>query len=302
MVKKIAIEEHVNERDLAHLDERLKDMDKAGVNMQVLSYSFHYDEGIGASAATAESRKVNEALAKVAERYPERFAAFASLALHDPDGAAGELERVVKRLGLRGAMTTMVPGGEYLDDRKYWVIYERAVELDVPIYIHAIAPSPDRIKPYAAYPGLGSAMLGFAAETSLQAMRLILSGVFDKYPRLKIILGHMGEGIPFWLWRIDSRWWEERKRDPKSDLFYKNLRKNPSQYFRDNFYVTTSGMFWHPALQLVCSAMGADRVLFAADYPPESITDAAQFIESAPISARDKEKICHLNAEKLLKL
>ena len=158
------------------------------------------------------------------------------------------------------------------------------------------------IKPYLAYPGLASAMLGFSAEASLHAMRLILSGVFDKYPGLKIILGHLGEAIPFWLWRIDSRWMEEKKADPSSAAYYENFKKSPAQCFRDNFYVTLSGMYWEPVLQFCCSVLGSDRVMFATDYPYESSRQAAQFMESVRLNNADKEKICHLNAEKILKL
>jgi 5-carboxyvanillate decarboxylase len=136
----------------------------------------------------------------------------------------------------------------------------------------------------------------------LHAMRLICSGVFDKYPGLKIILGHLGEAIPLWLWRIDNRWQKEKSVQPETDVYVKKLRKNPSQYFRENFCVTTSGMFWPPALQFVCSVLGADRILFAVDYPMESIKEAVQSIESTPVSGNDKEKICHLNAEKILGL
>jgi predicted TIM-barrel fold metal-dependent hydrolase len=158
------------------------------------------------------------------------------------------------------------------------------------------------IKPYLTYPGLASAMLGFAAEASLHAMRLILSGVFDKYPGLKIILGHLGEALPFWLWRVDSRWTEEKESDPSSAAFYKHYKKSPAQCFRDNFYVTMSGMFWQPVLQFVCSVMGSDKVMFATDYPYESSKLAVDFMESVQLSHTDKEKVCHLNAEKLLKL
>ena len=158
------------------------------------------------------------------------------------------------------------------------------------------------IKPYLAYPGLASAMLGFAAEASLHAMRLILSGVFEKFPGLKIILGHLGEALPFWLWRLDSRWTEEKKADPSSAAFYKDYQKSPAQCFRDNFYVTTSGMFWQPVLQFVCSVLGSDKVMFATDYPYESSKLASEFMESVQLNNDEKEKICHLNAEKILRL
>jgi predicted TIM-barrel fold metal-dependent hydrolase len=302
-VKKIAIEEHVNEEDLNHLEKRLKDMDEAGIDMQVLSFFFPPREGVD---ATSMAKSANDRLAKVVEKYPKRFAAFAAIPLQNPDAAANELERAVKQLGFKGTLIPSNPGGgEYLDEQKYRVIFEMAQKLDMPVYIHPGGPSPDTMKPYLAYPVLSRAMWAFGAEAGLDAMRLICSGLFDKYPGLKIILGHMGEGIPYFLWRIDNRWLKEKDGQPgawEADPIGGKLKKKPSQYFKDNFYVSTSGMFWHPVLQFVCLVLGADRILFAADYPPESAMEAAQFIETAPISDSDKEKICHLNAEKLLRL
>lgn len=280
---------------------RIKEMDEFGIDLQVLSLSFPGVELFDAQEGTSMAKAVNNDLYEVINRYPERFAGLATLAPQAPEEAANELERAVTELGMKGAMINGNVQGEFLDDQKYWVIFEAAQNLDVPIYIHPKMPPADMIKPYLAYPGLASAMAGFAAEASLHAMRLICSGVFDKYPDLKIILGHLGEALPFWLWRLDSRLQEE-KGDPASASFYEYLKKNPSQYFKENFYVTTSGMFWEPVLKFVCSVLGADRVLFAVDYPYESSKIASQFIESAKIDDGDKAKICHLNAEKLLKL
>ncbi len=281
---------------------RLKRMDEAGIDMQVLSLSFPGVELFDSSDGTLIAKDTNDELSEAVKRYPQRFAGFATIAPQDPKAAADELERAAVKLGLKGAMVNGHIRGEYLDDQKYWVIFERAETLDVPIYIHPKMPSPDMIKPYLAYPGLASAMLGFSAEASLHAMRLILSGVFDKYPNLKIILGHLGEAIPYWLWRIDSRWREEKEADPSSAAYYKNFRKSPAQCFRDNFYVTMSGMYWQPVLQFACSVLGAHRIMFATDYPYESSGEAAQFMESVELNRADKEKICHLNAEKLLRL
>jgi len=284
-----------------HGEERIKEMDEAGIDIQVLSLSFPGVELFDAADGVDIAKTVNNNISEVVNRYPERFAGFAAIAPQDPDAAAAELERAVTNLGLKGAMINGNIRGEFLDDQKYWVIFEMAQKLDVPIYIHPKMPPSDMIKPYLAYPGLASAMAGFAAEASLHATRLICSGVFDRYSGLKIILGHLGEALPFWLWRLDSRLQEE-KSDPASAEFYKNLKKNPSQYFKENFYVTTSGMFWEPVLKFVCSVLGADRVLFAVDYPYESSKEATKFIESMPMNEGDKAKICHQNAEKLLGL
>jgi predicted TIM-barrel fold metal-dependent hydrolase len=298
VVKIIGLEEHIIDKELDHIEARLKDMDEAGIDMQVLSFIFPYDKRVAASEATSKARSANNALAKVVGKYPERFASFTTLALQDPEAAADELERAVKELGFKGTMIFSNIGGDYLDNQKYHVILERAAKLDVPIYLHPSELSPGIAQPYLDYPIMATAVWGYAAEAGLHAMRLIFGGVFDKYPGLKIILGHMGEGIPYWLWRIDNRWTKDKGLFPSPV----ELKKNPTEYFRENFYVTTSGMFWHPVLQFVCSVLGADRILFAVDYTPESCKMAAEFIKSAPISDSDREKICHLNAEKLLRL
>jgi predicted TIM-barrel fold metal-dependent hydrolase len=300
-MKKIAIEEHLPKDKVDQIEERLKDMDEAGIDMQVLSCIFPFDKRLDPKEAASIARANNNMLARIVEMYPERFASFATLAFQDPNAAANELERAVGELGLKGTMMFSNLGGDYLDNPKYGVILEMAAKLDVPIYIHPSELSPGIIEPYLTYPILSTAVWGYAAEVGLHAMRMIFGGVFDKYPRLKVILGHLGEGIPYWLWRIDHRWIKDKDKF-KSDVSTSNLQKKPTQYFRDNFYVTTSGMFWHPVLQYVYTVLGADRILFAVDYPQESNVEAVKCIESMPISDSDKEKIFHLNAERLLKL
>ncbi len=271
---------------------RLKDMDEAGIDMQVLSVGNPIGEEADPSVAIAWARKINDELAQLVNKHPERFSAFARITWQEPMAAADELERAVKELGLKGVKVDSHISGEYLDDRKYWAIFKKAEELGVPVYLHPREPSPDMIKPYLAYPGLPFAMWGYAVEASLHAVRLICSGLFDELPRLKIILGHMGEGLPFWLWRMD-------KHMPRS---VKNLKKKPSEYVKDNFFVATSGMFSQPALMCAYLALGADNILFAVDYPSESAIEAVQFMDAAPICTSDKEKIYHLNAERLLGL
>ncbi|MFC1901853.1 amidohydrolase family protein [Chloroflexota bacterium] len=321
-MKKISIEEHIMPKEylevsrakrlspsddckrkvqLENIEERLKDMDEDGIDMQVLSSVFHHNEFSDASEAAAISRRGNDALYQVIKRYPERLAGFAAVAPQEPATAADELARAVNELGLKGAMIFGHVRGEYLDNQKFWVILERAEKLGVPIYLHPSMPSDDMIKPFQTYPIMAGSMWGYSVAASLHAMRLICSGVFDKYPGLKIILGHLGEAIPLWLWRIDQRWQIESQELYKGDVT-SNLRKKPSQYFKENYYVTTSGMFWPPALQFVQSVLGADRMLFAVDYPQESSGEAVRSIEATSISDGDKEKIFHINAEKLLGL
>jgi len=189
--------------------------------------------------------------------------------------------------------------GEFIDDQKYWPIFGQAAKLGVPIYIHPTYPLPERLQQYAGFPEMGAALWGHGAEAGLVSVRLICSGIFDEYPDLTIILGHLGEALPFWMWRLDNRIQHPtHTTSPVKD----KLRKLPGQYIRDNFYFSTSGMLSNPALLCTLLAVGADRILFAVDYPHESNQDTLNFLEYAPISARDREKIYHGNAEKLWKM
>jgi 2,3-dihydroxybenzoate decarboxylase len=277
------------------LDEgRLRGMDESGIDMQVLSLTANL-ESLDPSDGIPICKRENDALAKIIQKHPDRFAGLATLAVQAPADAAMELERSVKDLGLKGAIVhPSIRSGEYVDNPKYWAIFEMAEKLAVPIYLHPASP-PDMIKAFATYPMLTGSIWGFGADTGLGIMRLIFSGVFDKYPHLKIILGHMGEALPFWLWRIDNRW-------QRIDATKRRLTKKPSHYFKENIFVTTSGVFSVPPLLCTCLELGSDRILFAVDYPYESNVNAVQFIDTAPICDSDKEKICHLNAEKLLGL
>lgn len=272
---------------------RLTGMDEAGITMQVLTLAGPGCELFEPSEGTAQAKKANDELAQVIKAHPDRFVGLAALAPQDPEAAADELERAVKELGFNGAkINSHVRGGEYLDDTKYWLIFERAEKLGVPIYLHPRVPSPAMLKPYAEYGyGLAGAALGFAAETSLHAMRLILSGVFDKYPELKIILGHLGEALPFWMDRIDRKYGSEV-----------SIAKKPSEYIKDNFAVSFSGMFFLPAFMCVYLALGADSIVFGSDYPFEESKEAAQFVERLPVSDGDKFKISYANSERLLNL
>jgi len=299
-MKKIAIEEHVGPDGFTQIDKRLRDMDEAGIDMQVLSRGPGGSKGPDLDVIDF-SKKSNDMMAEVIAKYPDRFSGFASIPLKYPEEAAKELERAVKTLGLKGTLLYTGQVDDYLDESKYWAVYETAQKLDVPIYLHPGSIMPDMSAPYMTYPIISLAMWGFGAAVSLQVMRFICSGLFDKYPRFNIILGHLGENIPYSLWRIDKHWKEDQfvygKDAPGNDL-----KKKPTEYFRENFYITTSGMLWAPAVQFAISVLGSDRILFACDYPPEPALDAARFIESLPINDVDRSKICHLNAERLLRL
>jgi 5-carboxyvanillate decarboxylase len=287
------------EDSLLDLDQgRLRDMDRACIDMQVLSLSTPGCEQFGAAEGTALSQKTNEALAKAIAKHPDRFIGLAALAPQSPEEAARELERAVKELGLKGAKINSHIRGSYLDDKKYWPIFEVAQSLDVPVFLHPNTPSPAAIKLYEDYGfALAGPTWGFSAEAALHAMRLIYSGVFDSYPNLKIVLGHLGEGLIFWIYRIDFSFkkpWMEEVRPV--------IKKPPSEYIRQNFWVNTSGVCSLPAFLSVFLELGADRMMFAADYPYENSEEAARFIEQVPISDIDKEKIQHSVAEKLFKV
>ena len=266
-------------KEVEYGEGRIKDMDACGIDMQVLSLSApELDIFDSSSDAIAMAKSINDELSKVVKRYPERFAGFCCIPLQDPEAAADEIERAVTKLGLKEVSVQGDMQGRSFADQKYEVIFERLAKLDVPIYLHSRGP----------------ALMNPDLSGVLDAIRLINCDLLDKYPGLKIMLGHGGESIPFWLWRLDGRWRE-------SDNHKKRL-KTFSQYFKDNFYVTTSSQCWPTLLQFLISALGADKILFATDYPYESTKEHVDFINSVLISDSDREKICHLNAERLFKL
>jgi len=280
-------------------ERRIKEMDAAGVDVQVLSLCVPGCEQFEASDGAAMARQTNDELSAVIKKYPDRYIGLAALAPQDPDGAAKELERAVKQLNLKGVKLNSHVRGEYLDDPKYWIIFETAERLDVPIYLHPTLPSPSILKPYADYGfPLAGPPFGFGAETSLHAMRLIYSGLFDRYPKLKIVLGHMGEALPFWLYRIDFYWlkpWVDEALKPK-------IANKPSYYIKNNFVFTSSGMHYLPAFLCAYMAVGGDLLAFGADHPFESSKESLDALGTLPICDADLEKFYHGNAEKLFKM
>jgi len=280
-------------------EKRIEEMDEVGIDIQVLSLGAPGCEQFEPAEGAAMAKQTNDELSEVIKKYPDRYIGLAALAPQDPIEAAKELERAVKKLGLRGAKLNSHVRGEYLDDAKYWVIFEKAESLDVPIYLHPTLPSPAIIKPYADYGfPLAGPPFGFGADTALHAMRLIYSGVFDKYPRLKMVLGHMGEGLPFWLYRIDFYWlkpWVDEELRPK-------ITHKPSYYVKNNFIFTSSGMHFLPSFICAYLALGGDMIAFGADHPFESSEEALESLGTLPICDSDLEKFFHLNAERLLKI
>ncbi len=272
---------------------RLQDMNAAGVDIQVLSLASPGVELFDATTGTELARKMNDALAAILQKHPNRFMGFASLAPKLPGAAADELERAVKELGLKGWKTNSNFGDSYLDDEQYWPILARAEKLGVPIYLHPATPAILQMRKYGFQ--LAGPLFGFGAETLLCLMRLILSGVFDKFAGLKIILGHLGEGLPFILERIDFFHGK-----PFSVPGAKSkISKRPSEYVKNNVLVTTSGNYFQPAFMCTYQALGIDRILLATDYPYEDSKECIRFLEGLVLSQKDKDQIYCLNAGRL---
>jgi predicted TIM-barrel fold metal-dependent hydrolase len=282
--------------ELADLGEkRLAHMDAAGIDVQVLSFGSPGPQGFGADVAIPMARDANDLLFEAVNAHPDRFAGFAALPTADPDAAADELERAVTKLGFKGTMIHGHTQGSFLDDRKYWVIFERAQALGVPIYLHPTLAHPNALTSYFdGFEELARAGWGFAIDTSCHFLRIVFAGVFDAYPGLKIILGHLGEGLPFAMHRLNDHTYRAAAR--------RGLQKTPLQYLKDNMLVTTSGNWYEPAFLCTLLALGADNILFAVDWPYEPNTVGIDFLKKLSISDLDREKIAHLNAERILRM
>ncbi len=286
----------IHERLINLGEGRLNDMDETGVDVHVISLTSPGVQVFDGELAAELAHDANDHLANAVRAHPSRFAGLAAVAPQLPDVAAQELERSINQLGLCGVIINSHTKGEYLDDKKFWTILEAAESLRAPIYLHPRTPSPTMVGPYLDY-GLYFAGWGFAVETSLHAMRMIMSGVFDRFPALKIILGHMGEGLPFWLDRIDNRYLLQVKIGAVPEM-----KKLPSEYFRSNFVITTAGMTYAAPLKLSLEMLGSEKVLFAADYPYEDMAEAVEFMNTAEVSEKVRHQIFHENAETLFGL
>jgi predicted TIM-barrel fold metal-dependent hydrolase len=281
-------------RDFA--GDRIADMDEAGIDISVLSHGAPSGQKLASEIAVPVIAQVNDRLAAAVALRPDRFAAFAALPTVHPEAAADELERCVA-MGFKGAMLHGLSHGEFLDLKKFWPIYARAERLDVPIYLHPGLPHPDVMAAYYNdylndFPMLSRAAWGYTVEAATQAIRLVLSGVFERHPRLKIILGHLGESLPFQLWRID----QALARAGQKPVRFRD-------FLSSNFWLTTSGFFSTPALLCCAMEFGLDRVMFAVDWPFVSDSKpAVDWLNGAPITSADKAKIFNGNAASLLKL
>ena len=290
---------------LADLDAgRLGAMDDAGVDVQVLSLMAPGVQIFDTATAVGLAELVNDRLAETVARAPTRYAGLAVFAPQAPSRAAKEIERAMGRLALHGLVVNSHTHGEYLDDPKYWSIFEAAEALDAALYIHPRQPpSAYRalVENVAGEKTLAGGLWGFQMETSLHAMRLIVSGVFDRFPKLKIVLGHMGEGLPFWLYRLDYMYERGYRRHGKG-----RARRLPSEYFNENFFVTISGMHDHrlcvPVLRSCHAILGADRMLFAADHPFQSASEATAILRDSNLPRANLETIAWRNAARIFRV
>jgi 2,3-dihydroxybenzoate decarboxylase len=273
---------------------RIKEMDEAGVDYQVISHGASSAQNLPADIALDMTRRVNDRLHAAVKQHPKRLGAFAAVPTHDARAGADELERCVTKLGFHGAMLHGLANGVFLDDQRFWPIYERAEKLDVPVYFHPAAPQPVVVDRYykeyvKVAPAILSAGWGFTVEAATGAVRLCLSGVFDKYPNLKCVLGHLGEGIPFLIARMD----EALSRGSKIRF---------REAFSSHFSVTTSGFFSNPALLCTMQELGIDRILFSIDYPFVKNTTGTEWLKTVPLCEEDKIKLMNGNARRLLKI
>lgn len=287
-------------RCLVDLDQvRIGHMDDAGIDMQVIALTSPGVQIMDRDTAVSFARVANDELAAGIRRHPTRLAGMIAIAPHAPSEAAKEIQRGVNELGMHSVIVNSHTHGEYLSDPKFWEIFEAAEAHDTPIYIHPNTPPANMIQPFLEA-GLDGAIFGFGVETSLHALRLITAGVFDRFPKLQIILGHMGEALPFWAYRLD--YMHAATVRSKRYAVVPPLKKKPSDYLRENFHITCSGMAWHKAIAFTQDVVGEDRVLYAMDYPYQYAIDEVHALDGMDMNPAAKRKFYQTNAEQLFKI
>ena len=270
---------------------RIAAMAEAHIDFAVLSNVGTVQGTLDAATAMTLARQANDHLAKAVQAHPDHFAGFATVPLQDPKAGADEFERAVRDLGMKGALIIGQTDGRYLDDDRFSPLWERAEALDAPIYLHA-ADAAVMPATYAGRPELDGATWSWTAETAAHALRIIFGGVFDRFPKAKLLLGHMGETLPFLLWRLDKR----------AQAFTQGVAIKPSEIFRRNIAITTAGTFSDEPLDCALKALGEDSIMFSVDHPFEDMKEAAAWLDAAPISETVGEKISSGNAKRILKL
>jgi predicted TIM-barrel fold metal-dependent hydrolase len=275
---------------------RIREMDTGGIDKAVVSLTSPGVDHFTPTIGTRLARQINDELAAAIDKHPDRLLGFAALAPKDPAAAVLELERAVKDLGFKGWKTHSNFGDSYLDDKRYWPILAKAEELGVPIYLHPTAPMMEELRTYGL--ALAGAAFGFGLETATAMMRLVLSGAFDAFPKLTIMLGHYGEGLSFLMQRIDHPFVRPHIKAADPDAV-PALKRVPSEYLRANMLVTTSGNYLPAAFWCTHTALGIDKILLATDYPYEEMGECTAYLSGLGLSDADKQKLFHGNAATL---
>ncbi|WP_457492289.1 amidohydrolase family protein [Tardiphaga sp. P5_C7] len=274
---------------------RIRAMDEAGIDLQIMSMTTPGCQVGTPDGAVALARASNDLLHDAVKKNPKRLAGLAALPTPAPEAAAEEFTRSVDELGMKGALVTGHTHGEFLDDKKYWGLFEVAQAKDVPIYLHPGTPHPMAMQSYfKGYEDLARPAWGFSMDAGTHFLRILFSGAFDSFPKLKIILGHLGEGLPFGLERLNDHTLNAARA--------RGLKKTAVEYFRDNLVVTTSGNFSFPSLKCTIDILGIDNVMFSVDWPYESNKVATKFLADAPLPDAEKEKLAFRNAERIFRI
>jgi 5-carboxyvanillate decarboxylase len=280
-------------------EQRISHMDAAGIDHQVIALTAPGVQVFDPATATSLAIDANDQLAEACRRHPRRFTGMAAVAPHDPANAVKEMERAVRRLGFKAVIVNSHTQGHYLDEPQFLPLLEAAEALDVPIYLHPNTPPASMIKPFLDA-GLDGAVYGFAAETGLHMLRIIVAGVFDRFPKLQFIIGHTGEALPFWLYRLDYMHAATVRSERYPNV--KPLRHPVSHYLRNNVHVTNSGVAWQPAIEFCQKVLGVDRVMYAMDYPYQYVPEEVAICDAMTIPDADKHAFFEGNARRVFKL
>ena len=280
-------------------ERRIRDMDAAGIDRQIIALTAPGVQVLEPALGTSVAIDANDLLAEAVKAHPDRYTGMIAIAPQDPANAVKEMERGVRKLKFRGVILNGHTQGEYHDDPKFWPLYEAAEALDVPIYLHPNSPPRQMIQPFLEA-GLDGAVYGFGVDTGLHMLRIICAGVFDRFPKLQFIIGHAGEALPFWQYRLDYMHAATLKSNRYP--FMKALAQPISHYLRHNVYVTNSGVAWQPAIEFCQKIIGVDRVLYAMDYPYQYSLDEVRFCDEMTIPDAHKKAFFQTNAEHVFKL
>ncbi|MFO7324955.1 MAG: amidohydrolase family protein [Pseudomonadota bacterium] len=280
-------------------DKRIAHMDAAGIDRQIIALTAPGVQVFDPATASSLAIDANDQLAEACRRYPDRFTGMAAVAPHDPANAVKEMERAVKKLGFRAVIVNSHIQGHYLDEPQFLPVLEAAEALDVPIYLHPNTPPPSMIQPFLEA-GLDGAIYGFGVETGLHMLRIIVAGVFDHFPKLQFIIGHTGEALPFWLYRLDYMHAATVRSERYPNV--KALKHPVSHYLKNNVYVTNSGVAWQPSIEFCQKVLGVERVMYAMDYPYQYVPEEVAICDAMTIPAADKQAFFEGNARRVFKL